>query len=564
MNTPLSRGTRLILGGIAGVIAALGMILVMLMLRRHLGVATPTEMIFDRMFPIITIDFFLHSLQVAGGYTPLKLKGVAAALGGHLVVGLVLGIIYSAVVDRAAAFYANAAQRRRRGRSYIIPALLGLWILTVALLWPEYTTQYRGWPAGMAIATNAAGLLLAYAAFGVTLIYIYDWIAPFRPTERRTFPQTGTADDNRRAPVTARTATDVEVAADGSPSRRAFLAGGVGAVLLAGVASGLRGLYQMGTFFYDGTDYHGPGVKKVVSNHDFYVVSKNLDDPIIAADDWRLHVGGALGRTASLTRRELMALPATRQQATLLCISYGVGGGLCSNAWWTGVPLRALLAPVDPKPNITTVLFRCADGYFETFPYIKAMEPTTLVAYAMNDEAIPLRHGFPVRLIVPGLYGEKSAKWLNSIELLTADDARLAGRRGFGFYKEQGWGPNFVVPIHSRFDAPEVDGTHFKAPLRVGQPVEFRGMAFSGDQGISRVEVSTDAGRQWANAEIHDPGTKISWSLWKYTWIPGAAGPATLIVRATDDNGRAQIVEPRNTTPQGALGLHTVTADVLA
>jgi DMSO/TMAO reductase YedYZ molybdopterin-dependent catalytic subunit len=247
----------------------------------------------------------------------------------------------------------------------------------------------------------------------------------------------------------------------------------------------------------------------------------------------------------------------------LLCISYGVGSGLCSNAIWKGVPLPTLLAQAKPKPEVTTVLFRAADGYYETFKFEKAMEPTTLVAYEMNGEPLPQRHGYPLRMIVPGLYGEKNPKWLTRIELLNEADGRLHRRHGCGFYKEQGWGrEGDVVPTHSRIDAPQVAGDHFQAPFKVGQPAELRGMALGGDRGISKVEVSDDDGETWNDARITQPGTKISWSLWSYNWTPEEEGETKLIVRATDGEGKLQIAEYRDQVPDGATGLHRVKARV--
>lgn len=529
-------------GALAGLIAALGMIWSMALLRRHLGVASPTEMIFDRMFPIITIDQFLNSLQLAGGYTPLKLKGVAAALTGHALVGIVLGAAYGWLRGRDAA----AGPGHGRAARFLTWALALLWVATIVLLWPQFTTQYRGWPAPWSEITNAFALVLVYGGFGLAVAWIHALLCP-RP--RQVF------DAATAQPVGAEPA---------GVGRRAFLATGVGAVFAVGLTASLRGLYRMGTFFYDGTDYKGPRVQKIVPNQEFYVVSKNLVDPVIAASEWTLTIGGAVAQEKSFTLADLRALPAQVQETTLLCISYGVGGGLASNAVWTGVSLPALLQPLGPHADVSTLLFRAADGYFETFPYSKAQEATTLLAYEMNHSPIPERHGFPVRLIVPGLYGEKSAKWITHLELVSASDPRLQDPRGFGFYKHQGWGPNFTVPIHSRFDAPLVTDDRFAAPFRVGQPAELRGMAFSGDQGISRVELSTDGGGTWQDVEIHEPGTKISWSLWRHTWRPDRAGETKLLVRATDGAGRPQISVPRNTTPQGSLGIHTVTAVIAA
>jgi len=165
-------------------------------------------------------------------------------------------------------------------------------------------------------------------------------------------------------------------------------------------------------------------------------------------------------------------------------------------------------------------------------------------------------------MIVPGLYGEKNPKWVTKIELLLGDDPRLKKTHGCGFYKEQGWGPNFVVPTHSRIDAPEVQDGKFVQELRTGTSVDLRGIAFGGDRGIQKVELSFDKEKSWQEAAIVDPGTKISWSLWNHRWVPPAPGQYTVAVRATDGTGALQISEDRGTVPQGSTGLHRVLAAV--
>jgi DMSO/TMAO reductase YedYZ molybdopterin-dependent catalytic subunit len=349
-----------------------------------------------------------------------------------------------------------------------------------------------------------------------------------------------------------------------SVGRRRFVALGIGAALALALGSTLRRLFRMGTFSYDGRQYGGPKVQRITPispDDEFYQVSKNLLDPDIARDSWRLDIVGQVENPRVYSFADIAAMPAIEQETTLLCISYGVGSGLCSNAMWKGVPLPTLLAQVKPKPNVTTVLFRAADGYYETFRFEKAMEPTTLVAYEMNGEPLPRRHGFPLRLIVPGLYGEKNPKWLTRIELLDEADGRLHRRHGCGFYKEQGWGrEGDIIPTHSRIDAPQVIGDHFESPFQVGKPVELRGMAFGGDRGISKVEISSDDGDTWDGAEITKPGTKLTWSLWSFEWTPDEEGETALLVRATDGNGKLQISEYRDQVPDGATGLHRVRA----
>src|SRR5207245_2019439 len=134
-------------------------------------------------------------------------------------------------------------------------------------------------------------------------------------------------------------------------------------------------------------------------------------------------------------------------------------------------------------------------------------------------------HGGPVRLLIPGQFGEKSVKWLTGIELIDHDTR--------GFYEQQGWGPNFTIPTRSQFVPAELS-------VPAGAPVKVQGWAFGGDRGISRVEVSVDAGASWRDARIDRPGTRTSWALWSYELAPPALGDHTLVVRATDGTGQPQ------------------------
>jgi DMSO/TMAO reductase YedYZ molybdopterin-dependent catalytic subunit len=539
----------LVWGFFAGVLAGIGMLLTMALLRLFLGWPTPTELIFDRIFPLLTVEFFIGSLVRAGGYTPLKLQGVFGALAGQVIVGGLGGVIY--------AFYLRRRNRRdggqavssspldARGWPLIIPGVLIATVLLVGLLWPTLSTNYRGLPPGIAHVIASLEMLISFSLCGIGIMFFHGLLSKW--------PH----------------ATDVDekaIAFGRSVGRRRFVALGIGAALALILGSTLRRLFRMGTFSYDGRQYGGPKVQKITPirpDDEFYQVSKNLVDPDVARDSWRLDIVGQVENPRVYSFADIAAMPAVEQETTLLCISYGVGSGLCSNAIWKGVPLPTLLAQVKPKPNVTAVLFRAADGYYETFRFEKAMEETTLVAYEMNGEPLPRRHGFPLRLIVPGLYGEKNPKWLTRIELLDEADGRLHRRHGCGFYKEQGWGrQGDSVPTHSRFDAPQVRGDHFETPFQTGKTVELRGMAFGGDRGISKVEVSSDNGDTWDDAEITKPGTKLSWSLWSYQWVPDEEGETMLVVRATDGNGNLQISEYRDQVPDGATGLHHVRAFV--
>ena len=524
------------------------MLLTMALLRMLFGWPTPTELIFDRLFPLLTVEFFISSLVKAGGYTPLKLQGVFGALAGQIVVAGIGGVIYALYLRRrvpGAKRPNGRALLDPRGWSLIVPGVLAATVLFVALLWPTLITNYRGLPPGTARLICALEMLISFSVCGFGIMFFYGLLdRPKRSLIARQNEQ----------PVTPNTGL------------RRFLALGIGAAVAVALGGLLKRLFTIGTFGYDGRQYRGPNVQKITPirpEDEFYQVSKNLVDPNVARDSWRLDIIGQVENPRVYSFADIAAMPAVEQETTLLCISYGVGSGLCSNAIWKGVPLPTLLAQAKPKPEVTTVLFRAADGYYETFKFEKAMEPTTLVAYEMNGEPLPQRHGYPLRMIVPGLYGEKNPKWLTRIELLNEADGRLHRRHGCGFYKEQGWGrEGDVVPTHSRIDAPQVAGDHFQTPFKVGQPAELRGMALGGDRGISKVEVSDDDGETWNDARITQPGTKISWSLWSYNWTPEEEGETKLVVRATDGEGKLQIAEYRDQVPDGATGLHRVKARV--
>ncbi len=234
-----------------------------------------------------------------------------------------------------------------------------------------------------------------------------------------------------------------------------------------------------------------------------------------------------------------------------MCISNTISGGLMSNAIWRGVPLASVLEAARVRPGTVEVLGRSVDGYTDSFSIEKALEPTTLLAYHMNGEPLPRRHGYPVRLLVPGLFGEKSVKWITRLE--------LAPHEVDGFYEQQGWGPDFTIPTRSRFDGPDLG-----QPLAVGRPVRLHGTAFGGDRGVATVEVTVDGGGTWRPARLDYPGSRLSWALWSLDWRPQRTGDFRLAVRATDGTGMVQTDRGRGVVPEGATGHHVVTAMVRA
>ena len=279
----------------------------------------------------------------------------------------------------------------------------------------------------------------------------------------------------------------------------------------------------------------------------FYVVDKELIDPVIDASTWGLSVRGLVERPLRLSYAELLSLPAVERYQTLECISNEVGGGLMSTALWTGVPLPLILHRARLRPKATTVVFRCAGGYSESLPLDKAMEDTTLIAIGMNRRALPRSHGFPARLLSVGTYGMKNPKWLTDIEVV--DHPYV------GYWEARGWAAGAPVATTSRIDVPS-DGATVEGMATVA------GVAFAGDRGVSRVEVSADGGGTWHKAQLKTPLSPYTWRLWMYTWRPQESGSRSLGVRAVDGAGTPQASVAAAPFPSGATGLLSESVNV--
>ena len=508
-------------GVLSGLVAASVGVLVLALLRLFLEVPSPPELIGDRLGARVPVRPFLDLIGIFGSYGRLKAFSVFSVLFGTLVLGAVAGAAYAGMLERHQ--HRGVAVSARTGVSRRAVVVVGFavwlaWLLSVAAFWPLLASYDRGAPGRTARAVNSAGLLLGMVVAATTLVLVYRMLVS-RP--------------------------EGQEAAGRPVGRRALLAGGVG--LGAAVATGgvLQRLYARSTFGYDGQEYNG-AIEPVTPIDRFYVVTQNLVDPEVRRDAWQLEIGGDVMKRRVYDFEAISGLSPVIQESTLACISNPVGGGLMSNAVWKGVQLRRLLEEAGPKPGVVDVVFHGVDGYTDTFPLDKAMDETTIVAYEMNGQPLPRRHGFPARIIVPGLYGEKNVKWVNRIELSTNEEE--------GFYEQQGWGPSFVVNTQSRFTAPAFD-----QPLPMA-PVVLSGTAFGGDRGVSKVEVSADDGATWQPATITYPGTRLTWSLWSHTWVPTRPGEHRLVVRTVDGGGTPQVSQDRTSGPEGATGYHRVVA----
>ncbi|HUG05948.1 MAG TPA: molybdopterin-dependent oxidoreductase [Candidatus Limnocylindria bacterium] len=287
---------------------------------------------------------------------------------------------------------------------------------------------------------------------------------------------------------------------------------------------------------------------RITANEDHYTVDTTLVKPRVDIATWTLDVTGAVEAPFSLTYEELLDLDAIEQAHTLECISNATGGELIGTAVWTGARMRDLLQRARPAANAYDVVLTSVDGYVDSFPIAKAMEPETLLVYLMNGKTLPQDHGYPVRTLVPNIYGMKNVKWLRSIEVATFDK--------LGYWQEQGWSDGAIVNTGTRIDVPA-------RTLRWdGGEVTIAGIAFAGSRGITKVEVSFDGARTWQTAKLEAAIGPLTWRRWSVRWTPPSAGTHTLQARATDGRGETETPVPRQPFPNGATGYHVLQVNV--
>jgi DMSO/TMAO reductase YedYZ molybdopterin-dependent catalytic subunit len=281
----------------------------------------------------------------------------------------------------------------------------------------------------------------------------------------------------------------------------------------------------------------------------FYVVSKNFVDPTIAGQGWTLGVGGMVDRPLRLSLADLRALAASTEYVTMACISNNVGGELMSTGSFIGVRLLDLIAMASPRPQGTWVAFKARDGYSESLPMSLVQgAPEIIVAYELDGAPLPMNHGFPARMVIPGHYGMKGPKWLDSIDVVNQESG--------GYWEQQGWDHNAIVKTTARIDVPSDGGL-----VKLGV-VSLAGVAFAGTRGISKVEYSTDGGSSWSTAPFKAPLSNLTWVLWTADWTPAREGAYRLVVRATDGTGAAQDQRTAPSYPSGASGYHSIHVDI--
>ncbi|QGG95923.1 molybdopterin-dependent oxidoreductase [Actinomarinicola tropica] len=282
---------------------------------------------------------------------------------------------------------------------------------------------------------------------------------------------------------------------------------------------------------------------------DFYRIDVNLVVPQVPAETWRLRVHGMVERELVLTYDELLAREMVEEDITLCCVSNEVGGDLIGTARWLGTRLDDLLAEAGVDPEADQVVGRSTDGFTVGFP-VSVLDDgrPALVAVGMNGEPLPIRHGFPARLVVPGLYGYVSAtKWLSEIELTRFD-------RFETYWIERNWAVEGPVKVMSRIDTPRDGATIARGRVAVA------GVAWAQPVGVAAVEVRVDDG-PWVEARLGEEVNRHTWRQWVHEW-DATPGRHLLTVRATDHDGQTQTAERAAPVPSGATGWHQVVVEI--
>ncbi len=505
----------------AGLVASLTAVLLMAVLRLVAGVPSPVELFGDRVLKLMQAGTFVNFLIRFGSHA--KTVPLGLAILGMIGLGTVLGVLYAMI----ARVQLPASGYRSTRREWVTAAAFALLMTLGAtlLFWTETAQNFFGLPYAWARFVTILSLLAEFALYGVVLCIVYRGI----------LPKKGVAGSTQAA-----------------QNRRQLLARACAAVLGAGATAGTAGVIEgllnnyssydgMGTFTANGF------IPPITPNNEHYVVTQNAVDPMPNLDVWRLEINGLVANPGAYTFDELQKLPSTTRPITLECIANGPPGHLISTAIWQGVTIRSLLDKHGGAlSNARYVAFYSVDGYSISQPLDVVLQADALLAYRMNGAPLPNRHGYPLRVLIPGLYGEENPKWVTRVELTD----HFVG----GLYADQGW---YHGALHT---LTRIDRPFGKLPL--GQTIEIGGLSFAGNRGIQRVEVSADDGVTWHDATLQPALSQDSWVFWTWQWTPLLPGSYTLTARATDGTGAVQPSQKQGTVPNGATGYHYVTVQV--
>jgi DMSO/TMAO reductase YedYZ molybdopterin-dependent catalytic subunit len=505
----------------AGLIASLTSVAVMFVFRMVGGIPTPIELFGDHILKLLPAARFVDMLVFFGSHA--KTAPLGLALLGMIGLGTLLGLLY-AVIARVKL---PASRYRPALREWLTALIFTIAMTAVAIIlfWVEIGQNFLGLPIGWAMLVTSFALLADFSVYALTLCLTFRILLPKRRVRGKSTERSERRQLLARAGVVA-----------------------LGAGSAAGTVGLIKGLLS-NYASYDGevTPTINGFTAPITPTSEHYTVTQNVIDPTVNISVWQLEVTGLVARAGTYTYEELRNLPSISRAVTLECIANGIGSHLISTTIWQGVTLRSLLEKHGGAlPGAQYIAFYSVDGYSISQPLDEVLAVDSLLAWGMNGAELPNRHGYPLRVLIPGRFGEENPKWLTRIELTD----HFVG----GLYADQGW---YNGPLHTitRIDRP---GGH----IPFNQNIEIGGIAFAGNRGIQKVEISVDGGISWNIAKLNPPLSEDSWVLWTWQWKPIFPGQYTIVARATDGTGQLQTSQKQGTVPNGATGYHSIHVQV--
>lgn len=507
---------------LAGFVGALVYLAIMALARTNLGVLMLPEIMQTPLLLLIPGEVFSTLIDT-----------FATAARPMLFVSIVIGIVFAGgFLGTLFARLRGATIREGSVAGGLIPGLVigfGAYLFLGLIFYPILGAGFFALEIGADAGDAILGQLLPCLGYGVVMGAVAPWL--YRISQRSRPSESDEAHRRQR--------------------RRLLQFGMVATVLVAAGGAGLLFARNAASSAVNMTREGFARLSAAITPvGTFYNVSKNFFDPVVKQTEWSLTIGGLVDEPYELTLEEIRAMPATIDINALQCISNEVGGSLIGNGEWKGVFLKDLLERAGVQPGAVDLKFTCADDYTESITIEKALSSDVRLVYEMNGAPLTDKHGFPARLLVPGIYGMKNVKWVEKMEVV-GEDYR-------GFWQQQGWDDAAPVKLMSRIDLPESRETVGPGVVSVG------GVAFSGDLGISKVEVSFDEGESWNEAELlTEAVSPQSWYRWVYEWEPEGAGPRTIRVRAHDGSEAVQTSDVASPFSTGATGYHTIRVTVI-
>jgi DMSO/TMAO reductase YedYZ molybdopterin-dependent catalytic subunit len=540
----------------AALLAAAFALVVTIVAQMWLGIVSPAQIFGDRLTVLMPLPIFSQFLTLFGSNA--KHLYFFALILGEGALTVLVALLYLRVrarfIENRHAAWGRDATDSSVPTYWEAPILaLVLWLLSAGILAPLIGGGLFGANLGGGVAGVFLVELIPNGIFALLFIRLLRRELAAAPADNALSAARAPAGSLQRRALLRQAGTVVAVAGFGFLAWE-FISGAFNSVL-GGGGQTRRAQLHLGNVpdrivppptpsYGQWTSVSGQ-TPEVTSASQFYYVSKNLaSDPSIQQASWRLSIKGLVGQPYSLSYDDLLALPSAERFHTLECISNEVGGDLISNARFTGVSLADVLNRAGIQSGASELIFRAADGYSDSLHLSQALNPQSLIAYRINGEPLPAAHGFPARLLIPGLYGMKNGKWLTELE---------AGSGGYtGYWEQQGWTREARVKTMARIDTPH------DSDLLLRKSMFIAGVAYAADRGIARVEITTDAGETWQPAILRQPLGNLTWMLWEFPWTPPTSGSYVLAARAIDLDGRVQTPAFADPLPDGSSGYHAI------